>query len=44
LNKKANEVTASDDLKLKCPACGFKELIGSWLANWKIKPNQISYD
>ena len=41
---KANEVSASDDLKLKCPACGFKELIGSWLANWTIKPNQTSYE
>ena len=41
---KASEFSASDDLKLKCPACGFKELIGSWLANWTIKPNQTSYE
>ena len=41
---KATEVSASDDLKLQCPACDFKEFIGSWLANWTIKPNQIGYE
>ena len=41
---KANEVSASDDLKLQCPACDYKNYIGMWLANWTIKPNQLGYE